>query len=264
MKQILFALTVIATLFAACTPESKPISISVDKAAFTESGSTTATKTMTSTITNTSSSSGTIAWDFSETTAVTGWTYTITVNGNAATGTSGTFDLAGSATATIAVTVNPNGNAGVGAASITLKDNSDSRVLQAIAYGHTAAQAGPSFSLSKATDSGTASASAPQDPEYTTVVTNLTASDLEITWRRTVAASNPSGWTYATCENTLCHAPSVDSKTYTITANGSFDLKAVVRAGGTTGAGSVTHMVFLASDSAATVKTFVATHTATF
>ena len=247
-------------MFASCETVDKLIGISVDKAVFTESGSTTATKTMTSTVTNTTSNTGTIAWDFSETTAIAGWTYTIVVNGNTATSTSGTFELAGGATATIAVTVNPNNTAGVGAATITLKDNSDSRTLRTIAYGYTAAQTGPQFSLSTNTASGTASASAP-DPEYKTVLTNLTTSPLEVTWAR---VDNPAaGWAFATCD-VQCYAPAITTKTYTLGASAALDFKTVVYPNGQTGTGSSVTTIYLASDSANTAQTFTVTHTATF
>lgn len=260
MKKILFALAAVAIMFASCETVDKLIGISVDKAVFTESGSTTATKTMTSTVTNTTSNSGTIAWDFSETTAIAGWTYTITINGNAATSTSGTFDIAGGATATIEVTVNPNSTAGVGAATLTLKDNSDSRMLRTIAYGYTAAQTSPSFSLSKNTDSGSASVSAPGDPEYKTVLTNLTSSPLEITWSRT--DSPAAGWQFATCD-VQCYAPFITTKTYTLAANATLDFKTVVYPNNMTGTGSSSTVIYLASDSANTAQKFDITHTAT-
>lgn len=260
MKKIIFALAAIAITFMACETVQTPILLDISKVAFTESGNSTATKTMTATVTNTTSTAGTISWDFAETSAVSGWTYTITVNGTAATGTSGSFEIAGDAAVTVEVMVNPNGTAGVGGATLTFKESS--RPLGAIAYGYTATTtpAAPQFSLSKTTDSGTMGAS--QTIEYTTVVTNLTANDLEVTWARSAASSNPAAWVYATCENLFCHAPFVTSKAYTIPANGSFDLKANIRANNETGTGEVTHVVYLASDSAATSQSYVVTHTA--
>lgn len=261
MKKILIA-ALVALNFTACTPEPTPISISVDKATFTQTNSNSSTETLTSVIKNTTSTDGSISWDFSETTPVTGWTYSISINNVTKTTTSGSFDLAGNATATIVVTINPNNVTGTGKATLILKSNDVE--LSTITYNHTTNNSAPveKFSISKTSASGGQSITNPMDPEYKTLLKNLTNAPLEIKWLRVAGSQNPSAWSDATCDNITCHAPFVTTSTCTIPANDSFYIKTLFYVANTIGSGSVTTHLFLPSDSLASLKTFVADHQA--
>lgn len=260
MKKILFAMAVLLTTFTACTPEETPIMFTFSNTTFSESGNSTATKSMTTTITNTTDTEGSINWDLSETTAVTGWTYTITVDGTPQSGTSGSFDITGNQSLTIEVTIAPNGNAGTGVATLTFLENA--RTLGAVAYTYaaTAAPAPPQFSLSVLNDSGSSNAANPM--EYTTILTNLSSDSLEISWIRVPETTNPSSWQYTTCDHITCYAPFIDSRTYKIAGNLTINFKTEFRTNSVTGTGAVSTHFFLPSDSLGTVQTYTVTHTA--
>lgn len=262
MKKIFILLAVL--IFNACDPAPTPIAITVDKTTFTQSNSSASNETLVSTITNTTSTDGTISWNFSEVTAVTGWSYSISINNTVQSGTSGSFDLGANATATITVVINANQVAGTGQATIVLKDQGNDVTLNTLTYNHTATATAPTpkFSISKTSDSGFNLATDGIDPEYKTLIKNLTGNTLSIKWHRIEDASFPQSWNSATCDNVQCHDPAVTDYTCTLPPNDSFDLKTVFYLNSMRGSGTITTHIYIPADSSASVKTFVASHTA--
>lgn len=260
MKNIFIAL-ITAVIFNACTTQPTPIAISIDKTTFTQSNSNGSTETLTSIVTNTTSTSGSISWDFSEVTAVSGWTYSIRINNTVQTGTSGSFDLEGSATATIAVTINPNNVTGVCQATLTLKNNE--AVLNTLTYNHTATNSAPTpkFTISTISESGSSPASRDQT-DYYTYLTNVSNTDLNIKWIMIPNTQNPSGWANATCDIVQCYDPMITSSVFTLQKDSTASMKTIFYPDNITGSGDVTTHIFVETDSLATVKTFLATHTA--
>ena len=266
MKNIVCSIIALAILFSACKTTS-PLSISIDKDNFTNTVSFTSTQTLSSTITNTTNDNGSIAWALTETSTITGATYTISIDGNTQTGASGTFDIAANKTVEIIVIFKANGTVGNWASAISLTDQGNSKLLSTINYNLTASSLppAPSFSISQTTASGSASISGlsfTADTKYRTIINNLTSNDLVVTWYREDApASNPSAWTYATCD-LQCLQQS--SNSYTIPADTSLPLDAMFFHEQNIGSGSLTTHIYLDSDSIGTVQTFTASHSVIF
>ena len=246
-------------LLVACEPE-QPATISVEATpdTFNETISPTGTKVMTAIVKNNSTVAGTIDWSFTETKVVSGWTYSIETNNVAQTGTTGSFELAAGASVDVTVSAMPNGVAGQGEAKLTLTNAG--KELETIGYVVEAMVTGPKFSMSTNNDSGSAASSAPK-VEYKSKVYNLTASDISLTWTRTNDSNNPGSWVIDVCDYIQCHIPTVDTYTFTLPANDSFDLKIGFDAGGRAGTGSATVDLYETGDMG-TTQTFVATHTA--
>lgn len=271
MKILLGLFVAISISFMACEQSHlpDPATIEFSKATFIESGSSDTKKTMVITITNTSSTKSNIHWEFTRDQGVSGWGYHISQNGMVPStspdgaenigGAGGSFLVYGKESITIEVTVYPNNHIGTGSASIAFSN--DSQHLTTATYNYTFTSASPLFSLSKYTDAGTSPATT-TDVHYKTVVTNLTNQNLEVTWSKSIASTSPANWVYATITGTFCWAPYIETQQYTISPNDYFDLEAVFRVQNIMGTGEVTHSVYLASDSANTVQSFVVTHTA--
>jgi len=268
MKKTLFSLIILSLFFGSCSTD-QPITLSFSETNISASGNSNVSNTMTATVTNNSNSQEVISWNFSETTAITGWDYTIKINNVIeATGASGTvqlaestgsFLLAASASVTIEITVTPNNYLGTGISTISFSENS--RALGSITSNYTALSTPAQFSLSKTVDSGTGLAST-SSVSYQTIVTNLTNQNLEISWARKIGSQNPSNWFYTTTTDYLCWAPYIETQKYIVAPHDSFDLQAIIHNQSTTGTGQVTHYLYLAPDSANTVQSFVVTHTA--
>ena len=259
MRNGFFLIALIGLCFASCTEQPKDLSLTATPDEFTASITPTATHEMSSTITNTSSNAGTVTWELSETQQATGWVYSVMVDGQLQTGLSGSFEMDANASKTFVVKVSPNGNAATGEAEVVFKQNDATRAN--IEYEVTAAMAGPKFSLSKNNDSGTAAASSSKI-EYTSVVTNLSNSTLNLRWVRTLTSGTPSRWNIDVCDNVQCHIPSVSTFDISMTPNETFDLKIGFMANTLTGTGDATVYLFEPSDSANTVQVFQAVHTA--
>jgi hypothetical protein len=213
---------------------------------------------MTTVVKNNSTVAGTIDWSLTETKVVSGWAYSIEANNVAQTGTTGSFELPAGASIDIAVSAMPNGVAGQGEAKLTL--SSAGKELETVDYAVEAIVTGPKFSMSTNSDSGTAASSAPK-VEYKSKVYNLTGSDLSLTWTRTNDSNNPGSWVIDVCDYIQCHIPTVNTYTFNLPANDSFDLKIGFDAGGRVGTGTTTVDLYETGD-VGTTQTFVATHTA--
>lgn len=259
MKNSFFFIAILALFFAACEAEVKDVALTATPSAFTESVSPTGTRDMTSTIKNTTNNSGTINWSFNETSTVTGWTYAVLIDGQLQNGLTGNFELAANASKTITVKVTPNGSTGTGKAEMVFSQENNTRAT--ITYEATAAPIGPSFSMSTNSESGTATASSAK-VAYKSKVINLTNSDLSLRWVRTLGTNNPGRWDIDVCDIVQCHIPTVSTYTFNVPANDSFYLKIGFQTQGSTGTASAKVYLFEPSDSASTVQTFEATHTA--
>lgn len=259
MKNGFFLIALVALFFAACEEQPRDITLTASPASFKETISPTSTKDLSSDVLNTSANSGTISWELSEEMQVTGWTYAVTIDGAAQTGTSGSFEIAANATKTIVVKVMPNGNAGTGKAKLELKQDGVARAT--VTYEVEAAVTGPSFSMDKNTDSGTAAASNVK-VEYKSKVTNLRSSDLDLRWVRTIDGGTPTRWDVDVCDIVQCHIPTVSTYDITVPANGSFDLKIGFNSNSVLGTGDATVYLYEPSDSAGTVQVFQASHVA--
>lgn len=259
MKNGFFLIAFMALFFAACEEQPKDVTLTASPASFQETISPTSTKDLSSTVTNTSANSGTIAWELDEEVQVAGWTYAVMIDGAMQTGTSGSFEIAANASKTIVVKVMPNGNTGNGKAKLELEQDGVNRAT--IMYTIEAAMTGPSFSMDKNTDSGTAPASN-MKIEYISKVTNLRSADLDLRWVRTIDANTPARWDIDVCDIVQCHIPSVSTYDITVPANGSFDLKIGFNPNSNLGTGDATVYLYEPSDSAGTVQVFQASHVA--
>lgn len=259
MRNGFFLIALIALFFAACQEQPKDVTLTATPASFKETISPTGSKDLSSVIANTSANSGTIAWELSEEMQVAGWTYTVVIDGAAQTGLSGTFDIAGNATKTFVVKVTPNNNTGTGKAEVTFKQGDATRVK--VAYEIEAAMTGPNFSMSTNVENGSATASNVK-VAYKSRVTNLTGSNLDLRWVRTINSSTPSRWDIDVCDIVQCHIPTVRTYDITVPANGSFDLKIGFNPNNILGNGHATVYLYEPSDSAGTVQTFQANHVA--
>lgn len=259
MRNGFFLIALIALFFSACEEQPKDVTLTATPASFKETVSPTGSKDLNSVITNTSANSGTINWELSEEVQIAGWTYTVTIDGTAQTGLSGTFDIAANASKTFVVKVVPNNNTGTGKAKLTLKQNDVTR-LEAT-YEIEAAMTGPKFSMSTNSDNGSATASNVK-VEYKSKVTNLTSSNLDLRWVRTIDGNTPARWEVTICDNVQCHIPTVSTYDITIPANGNFDLKIGFNPKSILGTGDATVHLYEPSDSANTVQIFQAKHIA--
>ena len=258
-RECFFWLFIIFGLVA-CATEQTPLQLSIDKAKFTENETHSTEKVMTSILQNTTNRTATVAWDFAKQTEVTGWTYQIKINGTLQSAVSGSFDLEAQEEVTLSVTINPNGKAGTSSATLTLLEGANS--LGVIEYAYTTT-ASPKFSLSTNTASGSSPANG-QETCYEVLITNLTSAPLAIKWHRVATTPVPISWGH-TCKDYFlneCFAPIVTSREYTVDANLTYKMATIFYTGNATGTASIATHFFEPSDSATTVQTFTATHTA--
>lgn len=243
----------------ACTTEPMPLQLSIDKTKFTENETHSTEKVMTSTLQNTTNRTAIVAWDFAKQAEVTGWTYQISINGTLQTTMSGSFDMEAEEEVTLSVTINPNGKAGASSATLTLLEGATQ--LGAIEYTYMTT-ASPKFSLSTNTASGSGPVGG-HDPFYEVLVTNLTSAPLHIKWHKVVTSPFPT-WGHACKDYFLynCLGPMIISREYTIDANITYKIETIFYTGNVAGTGSIATHFFEPSDSATTVQTFTATHTA--
>jgi hypothetical protein len=94
--------------------------------------------------------------------------------------------------------------------------------------------------MSVSTDANSKTIKVEETAEFTSTVTNNTDEPLEVTVMRT-KNDNPSGWTSQICVGEEpCLDPTADSKTFTIPANGSTDVKLKVFGGSASATSQVT------------------------
>ncbi|MCH2023184.1 MAG: hypothetical protein MK207_11965 [Saprospiraceae bacterium] len=261
MKKILFILVVVSIAFYGCEPEETPFAATLNTNSITETGSVTATKNMTVILTNSTSTNGSVAWSFTETSSVTGWTYSICINGAVQNGTSGTFDLTGNGSATVMVMVQANGFDGTGTASMSFTESNNSIGTVSYSYTATSTPSAPNFSLSVTSDTNSTSSSGSPKRDYKTLFTNLTNDTLQFTWLRIDDPANPSGWFMETCDMISCWVPTTITGVNDLPPNSSFEFKTTVNTAGIVGTGSVTTLFYEETDSAGTVQSHSIYHT---
>jgi hypothetical protein len=258
MKKIFIALLAIATFFTACTSETFVTSLSVSQTAVSDSIELNATKALTVSMTNTSENTGSVSWELTEKTALTG-TYSLKVDQSAKSNT-GSLELAANASASFELTFAPTA-AGSGVYELTLK-NEEGLELSKVTFTVTAYETVvvvnppvtyPLFTVEKDTVYG--STPAGQDLDLYFKLTNVSGGDLNMKWIRLNETVN-SGIDIAICDWANCVALPTTSASGTITNNQVVDMKfQVVPDANASGSKGIDLMLFVVGDSANTVKT---------
>ena len=93
------------------------------------------------------------------------------------------------------------------------------------------------------------------DVKFEIVLTNNTASALDLTWDRTVNnIPRQEGWLTAFCDNELCYPPTTNTNTFTVAANATDTLSFHYYPNGFVGTGTATVEIFQTTDRAGTMQ----------
>lgn len=257
MKKIFIALLAITTFFTACTSETFVTSLSVSQTAVSDSIELNATKALTVSMSNTSDNTGSVSWELTEKTALTG-TYSLKVDQSAKSNT-GSLELATNASASFEITFAPTA-AGTGVYELTLK-NGEGLELNKVTFTVTAYETPvvvnpvtyPLFTVEKDTVYG--STAAGQDLDLYFKLTNVSGGDLNMKWIR-LNETGSSAIDLAICDWANCVALPTTSASGTITDNQVVDMKfQIVPDASASGSKEMDLMLFVVGDSANTVKT---------
>jgi len=254
MKKIFIALLAIATFFTACTSETFVTSLSVSQTAVSDSIELNATKALTVSMTNTSDNTGSVSWELTEKTALTG-TYSLKVDQSAKSNT-GSLELAANASASFELTFAPTA-AGSGVYELTLK-NEEGLELKKVTFTVTAYEVVvavnyPLFTVEKDTVNVTLTAGSTTDAYFK--LTNVSSGDLNMKWIR-LNETGSSAIEVAVCDWANCVPPSITSATGVIATTSVTDMKFQIDVPASTlGAKQMDLLLYVVGDSANTVKT---------